>query len=54
MASELRRDARVSHWLRGCLNGLAACIVVLATAAQAAPSVADYQRSLGLREQWAR
>ncbi|CAD0321335.1 S9 family peptidase [Xanthomonas hortorum] len=52
MASELRGDARVSHWLRGCWNGLAACILVLSTAAQAAPSVADYQRSLGLREQW--
>ncbi|MBB3855837.1 dipeptidyl aminopeptidase/acylaminoacyl peptidase [Xanthomonas arboricola] len=52
MASELRRSAGASRWLRGCLNGVAACIVLLSAAAQAAPSVADYQRALGLRAQW--
>ncbi|WP_435004000.1 DPP IV N-terminal domain-containing protein [Xanthomonas arboricola] len=52
MASELRRSAGASRWLRGCLNGVAACIVLLSTAAQAAPSVADYQRALGLRAHW--
>ncbi|WP_184408383.1 S9 family peptidase [Xanthomonas sp. 3075] len=48
MVNEPCRRAWVMHGVRG----LAACIVLLSASAQAAPSVADYQRSLGLREHW--
>ncbi len=48
MANDVRRGALVLLWLQG----LAACSALVSTTTQAAPSVADYQRSLGLREQW--
>lgn len=48
MVSDARRSASaLCRW-----RALVACIVVWSGVAQAAPSVADYQRSLGLREQW--
>ncbi len=48
MGSDARRSAcGLCGW-----RVLAACVMVVSGAAQAAPSVADYQRSLGLREQW--
>ncbi|KGK57480.1 peptidase S9 [Xanthomonas cannabis pv. phaseoli] len=45
-------DALRCAWLARALRAVAACMLLLATAAQAAPSVADYQRSLGLRAHW--
>lgn len=48
MVSDGCKRTCMRQWLRG----VVACAVLLAAAAQAAPSVADYQRSLGLRAQW--
>lgn len=48
MVSDARRRAfGLRRW-----SALAGYMMVLSGAVQAAPSVADYQRSLGLREQW--
>lgn len=48
MVSDARRSAfGLRRW-----SALVAYGLVLSGAVQAAPSVADYQRSLGLREQW--
>ncbi|WP_115577231.1 S9 family peptidase [Xanthomonas campestris] len=48
MVSEHCKRSYVRQWLRG----VVACVALLTATAQAAPSVADYQRSLGLRAQW--
>ncbi|KQQ75395.1 peptidase S9 [Xanthomonas sp. Leaf131] len=48
MASDARVGALLFHWWRA----LAVCSVLVSATTHAAPSVADYQRSLGLREQW--